>query len=267
VIETDPGGDVAMAVLSQFPTFLALIRSTFRLLPIVVIWLAISALETGCFLAARGVEGQLLDTDLVAFGPSMVVSSAVAAAAALALRGKVKLASRVALAVGLMMAITSAAIYVLFHVDPWTLRNKLDLWSFLRLKNSTRAWASDFAWAQAPFAAWVGLVAGLVCGLVSIVARKRPRWAVIATLVLLFGLAIKPAQEVVWNLLNELYWTIRSQEGAGRVNTDRTSDLGAAFGAVSGAFVAAIAIEMARRKAKRASAGPPRDAARGAGVG
>lgn len=256
-----------MTVLSQFPTFLALIRSVFRLLPIVVIWLAISALETGCFLAARGVEGQLLDADLVAFGPSMAVSSTVAAAAALALGGKAKLARSVVLAVGLMMTIASAVMYVLLYVDPWTLRNKLDLWSFLRLQHSIPNWASDFARCQAPFAAWVGLVAGLVCGLFSIVARKRPPWAVIATLVLLFGLAIKPAQEVVWDLLTELYWTIRWQFEAGGTNTDKTSELGAAFGAVTGAFVAAIAIEMARRKGKRTSAGPPRDAAGGAGAG
>ena len=101
----------------------------------------------------------------------------------------------------------------------------------------------------------------------SIVARKRPRWAVIATLVLLFGLAVGLVREVVWDLLTELYWTIRWQFEAGRITTDETSELGAAFGAVTGAFVAAIAIEMARRKAIRASIGPPRNASGGAAAG
>jgi hypothetical protein len=256
-----------MGVRSQFPTFLALIRLMFRLLPIMVIWLAIAALGTGCFLATRGVEGGLIDSDLVAFGTSMGVGSAVSAAVALALGRKAKLARSVVLAVGLMMTITSAVIYALLYVDRLNLRSQMDLWSFSRLESSTRTWAWEFAWFRAPFAAWVGLVAGLVCGLLSIVARKRPRWAVIATLALLFGLAVGPVQEVVWGLLTDLYWAVHWQFVSGTITTDKTSELGAAFGAVTGAFVAAIAIEMARRKAERASAEPPRDAAGGVRAG
>ena len=86
-----------MAIHSQFPTFVALIRLVLRLLPLVAVGLVVVVLGTGCFLAAKGVDTMPVEQDAIAFAPSMAVGCAVAAAVALALGGKRKLAGAIVL--------------------------------------------------------------------------------------------------------------------------------------------------------------------------
>jgi hypothetical protein len=241
-----------LAIHSQFPTFLALIRLVLRLLPLVAVGLVVVVVGTGCFLAAKGVDTMPVEQDAIAFAPSLAVSVAVAAAVALALGGKRKLAGAVVLASLLGTIIVSAVIYSLLYVEPLSLRNQMDAWSFLRLRSDTEHKAWTIAQSHAPFAAWAGLVAGLYCGLVSIVARRRPRWAVIATMALLFGLAVEPVQQVVSGAVTWSYWFFRWFVGSWPVDHDKTSELGAWFGAIAGASIAAAVIEVARRKAHRA---------------
>jgi hypothetical protein len=255
-----------LAIHSQFPTFLALIRLVLRLLPLVAVGLAVVVMGTGCFLAAKGLDTMPVEQDAIAFAPSMAVGTAVAAAVALALGGKRKLAGAVFLASLLATIVVSAVIYALLYIEPLSLRNQMDAWSFLRLRSDAEYKAWKIAQSHAPFAAWAGLVVGLYCGLISIAARRRPRVAVIATMALIFGLAVEPVQQVVSGAVTWSYWLFRWSVGAWPVDQDKTPELGAWFGAIAGALIAAVVIEASRRKAQRAERAAP-DRATGAGEG
>jgi hypothetical protein len=240
-----------MALRDQFPTFLAVFRLVFRLLPLVAVWLVVVVVGTGLFCAAEGLDAGGVVQVVLAFSPSMAVGSAVAAAVALALGGKRRLAGAVVLASLLGEIIVAGVIYALLYAESLSLRNQMDAWSFLRLRAEAELVMRDFVRSHAPFAAWTGLAVGLYCGLVSIGARRRPRWAVIATLALLFGLAIEPVQQLMSGALTWSYWLIRWFIGAWPTDDDKTTQLGAWVGAIGGALLAGMVIEVTRRKAQR----------------
>jgi hypothetical protein len=244
------------AIFAQFPTFLAFIRFLFRLLPIVAAWLVVVVVVTSCVLAARGVDTDLFNRETVELVTSIAVGSAVAAAVALAVGRKRRLAGAVVAASVLVTVVTAALMYALLYVDPWSLRNQMDAWSFLRLRNDTWNWVANFARVYGPFAAWAGIVAGSVCGLLCIVARRRPNWALFGTLALFFALAVEPVQALASTLSSGVYWTIRLSASAWTASVDKTSELGAWCGAIVGALIAGVVIEITRRKQERASSGP-----------
>jgi hypothetical protein len=251
-----------LPIHQQFPTFLALIRLVLRLLPLLAVWLVVVVIGTGLFFAAKGVDAEYIERDVIAFAPSMAVGSAVAAAVALALGGKRKLAGAVVLAVMLGAILASAAIYTLLYVDSLSLRNQMDAWSFLRLRSDTEHDAWKIAQSHAPFAAWIGLAVGLLCGVLSSLARRRPRSVVIVTLALLFGLVAEPVQELVSSGLTWPFWFVPWFWSAWPMYDGKTSQVGAWFGAVAGALIAAVVLEASRRKAQARVAQSPEAPAR-----
>ena len=187
-------------ILAQFPTFIALIRRFFRLLPIIAVWLVVVVFVTSCVLAAQGGDADLVNRETVDLATSIAIGSVVAASVALTSVGKTRLAAAIVAASMLVTIAASAMMYTLLYVDPWTLRNQMDAWSFLRLRSDTGHWLRNFVAVDGPFGAGAGLVAGMACGLLSNLARRRPQWAVSGTLALFFALAVEPVQALVSGL-------------------------------------------------------------------
>jgi hypothetical protein len=152
------------------------------------------------------------------------------------------------LAIALAAAAATALWCILLWVDPVTLRNHMDAWSFLRLRQGTWLWGEQIAGFQGPMAAGVGVVVGVVSGVLIALARKRPRLATMLAVTLLFACAASPVQEslfglvVIWGRL--IRWRIMS----GGLIDDQISESGAVFGAIAGALIAAILSDLARRR-------------------
>ena len=72
--------------------------------------------------------------DLFGFGCAFTIAGAVAASVVLVLGGKRRWAVEIALAVGLTIATTAVLAYLALWAAPWTVRSRMDAWSFLRLQ-------------------------------------------------------------------------------------------------------------------------------------
>src|SRR6476619_4991160 len=87
----------------------------------------------------------------------------------------------------------------------------MDAWSFLVLSAGARIWGEEVLKFEAPFAAGVGVVVGLVGGLLFVLARRRPSLSTSLALGLLFACATGPVKESVLRLLVGWGWTVHME--------------------------------------------------------
>jgi hypothetical protein len=229
------------------PRFLA------RLLAILSIWSVVVGLGTGLFFAPRGSEAQPTDHDLIGFGCSMAIASVVAAMVAVGMVGKRRWAVEIALAVALLIVVSVPIAYVLLWVDPWTLRNRMDAWSFLRLRRDVPRWGEAIVTFHAPMAAGVASIVGAIAARMIRLARRRPRPATTITLVLLFACAWEPVQQLIFGLviifghIIRRGWYIGARLDPWPMTDEQIWATAALFGAIAGALVAGLALHLAGR--------------------
>jgi hypothetical protein len=210
-------------------------------------------LGAGFFFAPRGSEAQPEYSDLIGFGCAMAIASVVAALVVVGLEGKRKWAVESALAVALLIAVSIPIAYVLLWVEPWTLRNRMDAWSFLRLRRDVPRWGEAIIVFHAPMAVGVGSVVGAIAGGMIRLARRRPRPATTIALVLLFACAWEPVQQVILGLvigfghLIRRGWYVCARLDPWPMTAEQIWSTAAVFGAIAGVLVAGLALRLAGR--------------------
>jgi hypothetical protein len=225
------------------------IRFVARLAAIVTAWLVIVGAGVACFSAQADTGAQPLSFDLIGFGISLAIAGAVAAAVALVVGGEKRTAAEVVLAVSLAILVSAALGFLVLWVAPSILRDHLDAWSFLRLRDRTRLGSAEILRFQAPLAARVGLVLGLGGGLLILLSRWRPRLAIAMAYGLLFACAVGPVQRSGLDIVIAWGWIIRRSILSWGLVADLISALGAVFGAIAGAVSAGFWVYQARRRA------------------
>jgi hypothetical protein len=229
------------------------LRFLARLLAILLIWSVVVGLGTGLFFAPRGWEAQPSYDDLIGFGSSLAIASVVAAIVVVGLAGKRRWAVEIALAVALLIAVAVPLGSILLWVDPWTLRNRMDAWSFLRLRQDVPRWVEAIVTFHAPMAAGVGSVVGAIAGLLILLARTWPRPATVIALVLLFACAWDPVQQFIFGLviifghMIRWGWYIGAHLDPWNMTDEQIWATAAVFGGTAGALVAGLALHMAGR--------------------
>ena len=223
------------------------VRTGLRLLAIVAAWLALVASGTVMFWAPRATEGQPVGNDLISFACSLAIAGAVAAAIALAINGEWKWAAELGVAVVLAVGVSIATGFVLLWVDPWTLRNYMDAWSFLRLRDVSGYWAKEILMFESPFAAGVGSVVGFVGGLLLRLARWSTRSAAVTGLGLLVTCATDSVRESLFGFLNQCGWTLHVQFGTPWMTPVEIAATGAVLGSLTGTGAVGLLIYLARR--------------------
>jgi len=242
-----------------------------RLLAILSAWSVVVVLGLGYFFAPRGSEAQPTYYDLIGFGCAFAIAGTVAASVALALGGKRKWAVELALAVALTMAATAVLARLALWEAPWTIRSRMDTWSFLRLREDVLRWGEAIVSFYAPLGVGVGALAGAIAGLLIVLAHRWPRLATVISLGLLVTCASSPVQPILFGLvilwgrtILWMEWLIHSQFSTWPMTPDEVWATAAIFGAIAGAVVACFSIYVARRHrsshvshtAERRSSGP-----------
>ena len=222
-------------------------RFLLRLLAIVLVWSVVVGLGTGFFFAPRGTEAQPSYYDLIGFGCSLDLAGVVAAIVAVGLAGKRRWAVEIALAVALTAVAAVTLAYLALWVAPWTVRSRMDAWSFLRLREDVLRWGEAIAMFHAPMATGVGSVVGVIAGLLFLLARRWPRLATGIALGLLFAYASDPVRQFSFDLVIRWGWLIRAPSGTWPMTDDQIWATAAVFGAIAGAVVAGFGLHMAGR--------------------
>jgi hypothetical protein len=223
------------------------VRYLARLLAIVAVWSVVVGLGMGIFFAPRGTEAQPAYYDLIGFGCALALAGAAAAIVAVGLAGRWRWSVEIALAVMLMAVAGAALAYLALWVNPWTVRSRMDAWSFLRLRRDLPRWAEAIVLFHAPMGAGVGGVVGAIAGLLILLARRWPRWATGIALGLLFACAFDPVQQLIFRAVISWGWIVRALHVAWAMTDDEIWATAAVFGAIAGALVAGLALHMAGR--------------------
>ena len=105
---------------------------------IVATWCGVLALGMRYFFSPIGAVAEPTFGDLIGFGFGFTISGLVAASVALVVAGKRRWALEIALTAGVMIAALAAVAYLALWGAPWTLRSRMDAWSFLRLQQNVR---------------------------------------------------------------------------------------------------------------------------------
>jgi hypothetical protein len=214
---------------------------------IAVSWLASVALATGVFFAPRGAEAQPTLDDVVGFGCSMAIAGAAAAIAAFGIGGRRRWAIQLALSVLLVGATAALLLFYCLWLDPTFARQRMDFWSFERLRHSAPRWAEQLAGYHGPLGAAVGIALGTTAGLLIRFGRRRPRVAISVALAILFAFASGPGRQFALDLVTWTGWRLRYHLVPWSISDDQISITGMIFGAIAGSVVAGLAMYAARR--------------------
>ncbi len=218
-----------------------------RPLAIVLLWCVVLAMGMRYFFSPFGAVEEPTFGDLVGFGFGYTITGLVAASVALAVAGKRRWALEITLAAGVMMAIVAVLAYVALWGAPWTLRSRMDAWSFLRLQQEVRLSGAAIENFYGPVGVGVGAVVGAISGGLILIARRRPRLARLTALGLLVTCAtgaVRPIlfdAVIVWGMvINWLFWT-------GPMTLEHVWATATIFGGITGAFGAWLAIRVCGR--------------------
>ncbi len=218
-----------------------------RPLAIIVGWCAVLALGMRFFFSPFGAVDEPTFGDLVGFGFGFTITGLMAASVALAVAGKRQWALEIALAAGLMMAALAVLAYLALWGAPWTLRSRMDTWSFLRLQQEVRYSGAPIGSFYAPVGVGVGAAVGAISGGLIVLARRRPglaRCTALGLLVICATGAVRPIlfdAVVVWGIVIQwVFWT-------GPTTLAHVWATGTIFGAITGAFGAWLGIRLAGR--------------------
>ena len=181
----------------------AVIRAV-RLLAIIVLWCAVVALAMRYFFSPMGAVEDPGFHELIGFACAFTITGAVAASIALLLAGKWRWAVQVAIAFVLTAGAVAGVAYVLLWGGPWTLRNRMDAWSFLRLQMDVEHAGKAMAGFYGPMAVGVGAVVGAITGGLIALARRRPRLARWICLGVLVACASGPVRPVLFDAV--VFW-------------------------------------------------------------
>ncbi|HZW33871.1 MAG TPA: hypothetical protein VFF52_24325 [Isosphaeraceae bacterium] len=223
------------------------IRFLLRLLAIILVWSIVVGLGTAFFFAPRGTEAQPSYFDLIGFGCAIAIAGAAAAIVAVGLAGKRRWAVEIALAVALTAAAAVALAYLALWFAPWTVRSRMDAWSFLRLREDVLHWGEAIALFHAPMEVGVGSVAGVIAGLLILLGRRWPRLATGIALGLLFACAVDSVRQFVFDVVIRWGWIIRALHNTWAMTDEQIWATAAVFGAIAGAVIAGFAVRMAGR--------------------
>jgi hypothetical protein len=228
-----------------------------RLLAILSVWSVVVALAMGYFFSPRGVEVQPAYYDLIGFGCAFAIAGTVATSVALALGGKRKWAVELALAVVLAISVAVVLAALALWVAPMTVRSRMDTWSFLRLREDVLRWGEFILGFYAPLGVGLGSVVGGIAGLLTVLARRRPRLATGISLGLLVACASGPVRTILFGLVILwgrliLWWEwlihrfIHIPFSTWPMTPDEVWATAAILGAIAGAFIAFLLTHVAR---------------------
>ncbi len=218
-----------------------------RPLAIIVAWCSVLALGMRYFFSPFGAVEEPTFSDLVGFGFGFTITGVVAASVALLVAGRRRWAAEIALAAGATMAIVAVLVYLALWGAPWTLRSRMDTWSFLRLQQEVPMSGEAIEKFYAPVGVGVGAMVGAIAGGLIVVARRRPRlarWTALGLLVICATGAVRPIlfdAVIIWGMvINWVFWT-------GPMTLEHVWATATIFGAITGAFGAWLAIRVAGR--------------------
>ncbi len=210
-----------------------------RLLAIILGWSALVALAMGYFLSPIGAVQQPTFGDFIGFASAFTITGAVAASVALVLGGKKRWAVEIALALGLTIVTTAVLAYVALWMAPWTVRSRMDAWSFLRLKHDVVNCAEAIVNFHAPMGAGLGVLVGLVAGRLIVIAGRRPQLAKWIALGMVVICAFGPVRAILFGGVSVWGMVIRRLFATTWPMTDEHVWATAAIlGAITGSFVA-----------------------------
>jgi hypothetical protein len=224
------------------PAVWGLLRASARLLAIVAVWLVVVGVATGCFFMPRGSEAQPGFNDLTGFACSAAVAGAVSATVALGIGGKLRWAGQVVLAVSLTVAALAGLAYVSLWVSPWAVRSRINGTSFVQLRQLVPLWGAEVLRFTLPLGALGGGVFGTVAGLLTAVARRKPRLAMGLALGLLLACATSPVQSSGFDLMILWGQIVRYRIISWGLTDPLITATGAILGATAGALIASIAV-------------------------
>lgn len=258
-----------MSSAQRIPVVTPRLRRLARMLGIILAWSLAVAFGTACFFAPRGQEAQPTSSDLVGFATPLGLAGAVAAATAVGLAGRRRWAVEIALAVALMAGTTAVLASFALWVAPWSVRSRMDAWSFLRLRQDVLRWGEAIAVFHAPMAVGVGVVVGAIVGHLIILRRRWPRLGMGILLGLLLACAVEPVQQALLGAVTVWGWTIRRFSDTWPMTDDQVWATATVLGAIAGCVVAGFGIRLAHphrpatvtepgaEPSHRAGAGPP----------
>jgi hypothetical protein len=165
-----------------------------RPLLIVAVWCGLLALGMSYFFSPMGAVAEPTFGDLASFAFAFTITGLVAASVALVLAGKKWWALEIALAAALAMAALAAVAYVALWVTPWTVRSRMDTWSFLRLQYDVRHSGEAILKFHGPVGVVVGALVGAMAGGLIVIAGRRPRLARWISVGLLVTCAMEPVR-------------------------------------------------------------------------
>ncbi len=220
-----------------------------RLLAIIGVWSAVTALLMGYFFSPFGAMDQPGFNDLVGFATAFTIAGAAAAAILLLFAGERKWAAEVASAVVATFATAALAAYVLFWADPWPARSWMDTWSFLRIQRDVADWGNVIVRFYAPLGLAAGAAVGTIAGTLTIVGRRRPRlarWAFVGLLVI--G-ASEPVRSSIFDFVSHFLLFVDYQlfGSTWPMTFEHVWTTAAIFGAITGAFAARICSSLPKR--------------------
>ncbi len=211
---------------------------------IIALWCAVLAIGMRFFFSRYGAVEEPTHGDLVGFGFGFSITGLVAASVALFVAGKRRWALEMALAAGILMAALAVVAYHLLWGASWSLRSRMDRWSFLRLQQEARFSAGAIEYFYAPVGAGVGALVGAISGALMVIARRRPRlarWTGLGLLVICATGAVRPIVfdgVIAWGMvMHWLYWT-------GPMTGEHVWATAMIFGGITGAFGAWLAIRV-----------------------
>ena len=162
---------------SRSYTFESVALRVARPLLIIAVWCGVLALGMRFFFSPIGAVAEPTFGDLIGFGFGFTITGLVAASVAVAVAGRWQWAVEIALAAGVMMAALAVLAYLALWGAPWTLRSRMDTWSFLRLQQEVRLSGGAIESFYGPVGVGVGAVVGAISGGLILIARRRPRLA------------------------------------------------------------------------------------------
>jgi hypothetical protein len=216
-----------------------------RPVAIVLLWCVVLALGMRYFFSPFGAVEEPTLGDLVGFGFAFTITGLVAASVTLAVAGKRRWAMEIALAAGLMMVFVAVVAYLALWGAPWTLRSRMDAWSFLRLRQEVLYSGAAIENFYAPVGVGMGAVVGAIVGGLIVIARRRQRlarWTALGLLVTCATGAVRPIlfdAVVVWGMV------IRRMFETDPMTLEHVWATATIFGAITGAFGAWLAIRVA----------------------
>ncbi len=225
-----------------------------RYAAIALVWLLAVGIGTACFFPpgasfppAASEDWFSFDNALV-FGSSTAVAGAVATSVALAVGGRRKWALDVAFAVGAAVAVLIVVAYTCLWLAPPLARSQMGYWEFVRLRQTMLHWATAIVRYQTPLGAVVGMLLGALAGLLTVLARRRPRIALGLLVGLLVAGASEPVQRLAFGFV--LFWGqgVRWLVVSPGMTDPYVPASGATAGAIAGAIIAAVVMRRERAR-------------------